>query len=354
MKVLVLGGTAPDSFSSHIVETLRAMGHSPVLHDYIPRFRPWSIADRAREILLDLRKVSPRLSRALARRVASACERSGPFDLVLSVYDYLTPAEVRDVRKAARAPVVLWFPDAVLNIGRGYFIGNDYDAVFLKDPYMVRLFRDMTGLRAHYLPECFNPERHRAPSLTAEDEERFGCDVATAANLYMFRAEVFRQLSDYRVRIWGSPPPPWVDLRNLAGAVTGQYVVNEAKAKALLAAKIVVNTHHPSEIWGTNVRTFEVAGSGAFLLCEYRPAIPFLFEEGREIVTFRSAAELREKVSWYLARDEERKAIAERGRRRAESEHTYRHRLETLLRCALEGGDGHPMPEIKAWTGSVP
>ena len=65
-----------------------------------------------------------------------------------------------------------------------------------------------------------------------------------------------------------------------------------------------------------NMRMIEAAGLGTFLLTEHQDNIRKYFEPGVEVETFSSPAELEEKVRHYLAHEDEREAIARRGRER--------------------------------------
>jgi spore maturation protein CgeB len=105
-----------------------------------------------------------------------------------------------------------------------------------------------------------------------------------------------------------------------------------------------VNTMYLAEVEGVNCRLFEAAGCGAFQIADWKPALPELFEPEREIVTSRSREELREKVDYYLARPEERRAIADRAYARAHREHTYEIRLQQMFE-SLGLSKDLPMPE---------
>ncbi|MGH7968412.1 MAG: glycosyltransferase family protein, partial [Limisphaerales bacterium] len=118
------------------------------------------------------------------------------------------------------------------------------------------------------------------------------------------------------------------------------YVAEEEKAKAFNAAGIVLNTMHYGEIAGVNCRLFEAAGCGAFQVADWKPSLPELFETEREIVTFRTRRELKEKVDYYLARPEERREIAARACARAHRDHTYEKRLEKMFGVMGLAGKG--------------
>jgi spore maturation protein CgeB len=134
----------------------------------------------------------------------------------------------------------------------------------------------------------------------------------------------------YDLRIWGANCPRWL-ASPMRKYYTNHYVTEGEKAKALLAAKIVVNTIHVAEIEGVNGALFQAAGCGAFQIADWKPSLPELFEPEREIVTFRSRQELKEKVDYYLAHPGERKEIADRAYVRACREHTYEKRLRKMF-----------------------
>lgn len=115
----------------------------------------------------------------------------------------------------------------------------------------------------------------------------------------------------------------------------GRGIYETEKCKAVLAACITLNTLHYGEIRSLNARAFEIAGIGGFQLMSHSPATSDHFVVGKEIETFSSRAELVEKVRYYLSRPEKRAAIATAGQLRAHSEHTYRHRIESLLKTVF-------------------
>ncbi|MDP1849440.1 MAG: glycosyltransferase [Solirubrobacteraceae bacterium] len=79
-------------------------------------------------------------------------------------------------------------------------------------------------------------------------------------------------------------------------------------------------------------RTFEVPGSGGFLLTEHVPHLEDYFDIDREIATFHSERDLTEKVRYWLEHPDERAAVADAGYRRVRAEHTYDHRFAAIFR----------------------
>lgn len=91
---------------------------------------------------------------------------------------------------------------------------------------------------------------------------------------------------------------------------------------------------------GINMRCFEIAAAGGFLLAVDQPELRECFTVGEECDVFSDEEDLLEKVSHYLAHPEERIRIALAGQRRALSEHLYSHRLRTIMRLVEQGMEG--------------
>jgi spore maturation protein CgeB len=91
----------------------------------------------------------------------------------------------------------------------------------------------------------------------------------------------------------------------------------------------------PSQIKG---RTFEVPGSGGFLLTDRVAHLERYFDIGREIAVFSSTDELIEQARFWLTHPDERAAVADAGYRRVRAEHTYDHRFAEIF--AAIGLDG--------------
>jgi spore maturation protein CgeB len=256
-------------------------------------------------------------------------------DLVLvSAVESLRPQTIAGLRAGNRSARILGvFSDHIGNFQRGYFFAADYDRLFFKDHFVVDKLRSKLGWKhIFYLPQCCDRLLHRRIPIDEEDRKRYGCDITLAGNAHLYRCEFLRPLLGRDLKIWGAPPPAWLD-HPTRGLFTGRYVAGDEKCKAMLAANIVLNQNHYAEIAGTNKRTFEVAGVGAFQLTD-TPALAEVFDPEKEAAFFDSQREMLDRIEYYLPRPELRAAMAERARQRAHAEHTYEHRwaaqLETL------------------------
>lgn len=99
-------------------------------------------------------------------------------------------------------------------------------------------------------------------------------------------------------------------------------------------SKISLNLSNASVGGVTQIkgRDFEIPGCGGFMITGESLAISEYFTPGKEIATYRDIPDLVEKVSYYLAHDQEREAIREAGYGRTLREHTYEIRLAQIFR----------------------
>lgn len=271
----------------------------------------------------------PALAKGMFRETVRTAEAVQPH-LLLVTYGIMPPEVVGDLKRACSGRVVCWFTDPMTNLHRCYLPASAFDAVFLKEPFLVHVLREKLGLNAFYLPECCNPLWHKRVRLTDEDLGKYECDLAAQGSLHYYRARMLEIFEEYDLKIWGRNCPPWIASASRSHC-TRHYIAEKDKAKALGATKIVVNTMQYSEIEGVNCTLFEAAGCGAFQIADWKPALPDLFEPEREIVTFQTRQELKEKVDYYLAHPQERQEIADRAHARAHREHTYEVRLRRML-----------------------
>lgn len=354
MRVLVIGRFFEEGFAAFVGDELIRLGHDVVRFDPGP-----SLLTMGSRLRFYVNRVTSLVHQAAFHvraglglegtflRLRKVIERRGAIDLTLVTHDYLTPGDADAVKRLTKAPLVLWFPDPIWSFRKHMFLNGSYDALFFKDPYIVDVLRRKLGAPVYYLPECYSPASLSAGFSGAERYGGYACDICTAGNLYAYRVEFFRNLVDKNVRIWGLPAPMWMALGDVKPLVENRFVAHGEKAMAFRGAKIVLNNLNPAEIWGTNVRTFEICGAGGFQLVDWRPGLPQLFDVGRELATFDNIDGLRKKIDYYLREDDERRDIAAAGQRRARRDHTYGHRLTLLLATVAGGENGYPEPSIR-------
>jgi spore maturation protein CgeB len=344
MRILISGNIFPDSFARNIALTLERQGHVVLtVQESSSRLDRNGFWSKAYSILV---RAVPQVERQRHRALVRAVEAFQP-DLILAAHGLLSVEVVREMKSASNAKIAVWYPDHLVNLDKQYLLASDYDAWFFKDPYMVESFRAKLGINAHYLPEACNPLWHHRVELNEAEKRMYACDLTIAGNMYYYRARMLETFKDYDLRIWGKGYPRWMN-SPLRPRYADVYVGELEKAKAFSGAKIVLNTMHYGEIIGVNCRLFEAAGCGAFQIAEWKPGLPELFEPEREMVTFRTREELKEKVDYYLSHPKERREIADRAYARSHREHTYDLRLKQMFEILGLPTEAAPIQEATA------
>jgi len=112
-----------------------------------------------------------------------------------------------------------------------------------------------------------------------------------------------------------------------------------AMFQALLDSKITLNVHADSSPhFASNMRLFETTGVGTCMIVDWKQNLHELFEDNKEIVTYTSAEECLEKVTWLLDHPKEREEIARAGQLRTLKEHTFNRRalqLDKIIQTKL-------------------
>lgn len=319
------------------------MGHQTLLFDPLPKHPSTgsgagAFVAKSLNAFWPIYEKSAGARKQLSRKLLGACKKLGRVDLAICCFDYLYPENAAALKAATGCRLALWYPDSIANFGKHAFLNAPYDALFFKDPYIVRRLSAMVNRPVYYLPEAYEPLQFEKKDLALYPEAQYECDICIAGNLYPYRISFFEQLVDYHVRIWGNPAPRWADDSQIRHMVQNRYLAGKEKIAAFRAARIVLNNLHPAEIESVNVRAFEIAGARGFQMIDERACLPELFEVGREIVQFSSIRELRGKIDHYLSAPVERAQIAQAAEMRARTEHTYESRLSFLIRKSMFGG----------------
>lgn len=265
-------------------------------------------------------------------------------DIVLVVKGtHLSPAALRRIKERTGAYLINYATDDPFNARNSSRWLRS--AIPLYDLYACTKRAIMDDVRqagardVTYVPFGYKPSVH-FPESPATDQERrqFACDVVFIGGCDDDRVPYLRELvsrcPDLRVRLYGGDWDRELELRKCHGGV----VLGRDYRLALGGSRIALNLVRRANRDGHVMRSFEVPACGAFMLADRTEEHKALFAEDREVAYFGSPGELAEKVRYYLPRESDREPM-----RRAAYEkvtkggHTYRDRLESILRMADVG-----------------
>ncbi|MFC2059677.1 glycosyltransferase [Chloroflexota bacterium] len=139
---------------------------------------------------------------------------------------------------------------------------------------------------------------------------------------------------------------------HIFGEGAGRYIPFEGMVGIFGDSKINLNFAGVtgSDRLAIKGRLTEISLAGGFVLTEYAPGTEKCFEIDKEIVCFRNTEELLDKVIYYLDHDEERRAIAQAGWKRATNEYTPFHMISRIFGeieedIAAKDKKDHPHPQ---------
>ncbi len=85
-----------------------------------------------------------------------------------------------------------------------------------------------------------------------------------------------------------------------------------------------------------NQRIFDVPATNSFVITDWRSQMDNLLESGKEIISYKSTEEIPDLIDFYLHNERARTKIIESGRKRILQEHTWQHRIDTIIKIAKE------------------
>lgn len=239
---------------------------------------------------------------------------------------------------------VLWFVEDYLRFTYWKDIAQYYDFIFtIQQDDCIKSIKSAGAGEVHYLPVGCDPIVHTPLRLTADEKKRWGSAVSFVGAGYHNRQQIFAQLCETDFKLWGTEWPTCKPFDRIVQE-GGRRLAPEEYVKIFNATDININLHSSAERDGidpygdfVNPRTFELAAAGAFQLSDQRSLMPELFEYEKEIVTFKSSKEMRDKIDYYLSHPEERSKITSAAREKVLTHHTYQHRMRQMMKIIFAG-----------------
>lgn len=245
----------------------------------------------------------------------------------------ILPSTVRAVRKYGIHPV-LWTVDPPHEFRLLRDAVSEYDIILCGGSESVEILKNEGHSNLHFLPFAFDRMSHHPVELSDSERTHWGADVVFVGSIYENREKLFSQLTNFNFAIWG---PGWERLPErhpLRKHHRGGNTKPEDWIKILSASKIAVIAHFQdgkTPCYQASPKVYETLACKTFALVDDQPDVFRLFHDGEHLVKFTSAHDLKDKVAWFLAHPEQRKTIAEAGRREVLSKHAYDHRIREMM-----------------------
>jgi spore maturation protein CgeB len=338
MRILLSGYHNPHywTVTEYIERAIGALGHELAVFDDGTRCIPGRLRDRNPWL--------ESMDRAwLNRRLQDVARRIRP-DVLLVLGGELVEPETVHISKAEGAATVLWTIDAPWNFEPILRAAPSYDHVFCQGTEAIELLH-ASGIDARWLPMACDPECHHHPGQAGGEKGGQGHDVVFVGSHYPVREQLFFGLVGRDFSFWG---PGWEKLPEaspLRMHWKGAHTAPPVWIKIYSASRIVLAAHYRDSagrfpVYQASPRVFEAMACGALVLSDRQRDVLGLFCEGEHMACFEDAAELAEKVGYYLDHPDERRRIARQGMEAVLRDHTYKKRLEALLAVAGRCGAG--------------
>ena len=205
---------------------------------------------------------------------------------------------------------------------------NKVDIIFSSLPECVYFFRNK-GVSSYYQPFVFD---FQVLQNTNSLKKIYPIVYIGAISCSCEEDQLFwERLSELGIiKYWGNLDNSFSDdslvWKRYQGTIAHQDI-----SKILSQSSIMINKHNNTEsIFSNNRRLFEITGSGALLITEYKDYLNEIFDIGKEIITFRSSDECYNLIKYYLNHKDAAEKIAKAGQERTLQYHTLSARMNNI------------------------
>lgn len=333
LKVLIVSENHYGALGWSCARTFTSLGCQVEWFDYISPFVTFGTFGLGRRVM---RRLAQRPMNAM---LAWKARQFQPDLVFITKGETIYYETLRDIKEATSALLFNWYPDSPFNmVNSSVDVIRSiplFDCFFIWGKFLIQRLYENGAQRVEYLPFGYDPDLFHPVPVMPAGRARFTADVCFAGTWERPREEILTQIADFDLSVWGNmweKVPAYSPLRkNLKFTA----VYGEELSKIFGCSKIILNFIRAQNGDANNFRTFEVPGFGGFLLTTRTAEQCELFKEDQEIVCYSDVDELRDKIGYYLAHEDQRRKIAEAGHVRAEREHQLIHRLQIVLDRAI-------------------
>lgn len=264
-------------------------------------------------------------------------------DLALTLVGFKIPVHFHQWFKIKKIKSAVWFTEDPYYMDLSASLSHYYDYVFTIDSAAMEYYRENGHKHTYQLPLATEPSIFQP----MEVDHRYKSDICIVGFPYPERLQYIQlllQKTPYKITLvgkWKNLLYPYLTNPNLA--IHEGWVEPSVASKYYNGAKIVLNSHRPYNLQQNqnrvgiagktiNNRTFDVAACETFQLIDYKEDLPKFFVENEEIAVYRDRDDLLDKINYFMKNEEERNKIAANARKKVLNEHTFKHRLDELLK----------------------
>lgn len=259
-------------------------------------------------------------------RLSRAMAQAAPAVVLVFGSAQLTPALISALRAGWSAVWVNWFCDGQRSVDAIQAAAGSYDVVFVAGVGAATRLADAGPNPVGYLPPACDPSVHRP--LRARDQ--FRANVVFAGSATPYREQVLGELVEFGLAVWG---PGWRRTK-LRDYCRGELLPHDDYVRAYAGASVAVDIPRDdgeSLDFGCTRRAFELAAIGVPQVSFGCGDVGRHFDSETEVLACHAVADLKAVTRELLHNRQWAEQLAAAARQRAIAQHTYVHRMGTLL-----------------------
>lgn len=241
------------------------------------------------------------------------------------------------INMKSQCKVVIWMYDTIKRYPQCINHIDCVDKFFCFEQSDLEYYNKI-GKNAFFLPQACDTDIYHPIICNQKD-----IDILFVGTLYKYQKRidllkaVIAAFPDKRIMIYGIYKPWYKGLLKCLFRerrdIFMNHNVSTKEANILYnKAKVVINIHHETQLFGANPKVFEICGSGAYQICDANPYISSLFPNN-EVGLYRNKEELLHQIAFALEPSHanicQKKALE--AREIIVNRHTYLNRIATVL-----------------------
>jgi len=344
MRALVLGNMTDQHTGLYICRAFKSLGHEVVAID-VRKIVQTVSGPKNQEIILDEVNKQTKIP-----------------DVVITMKGKeLTLKTLRTLKtKYPKAKFIDWFFDIYLNEKYIWNTPEFFKAIELYDYFICAVkgvsdkLKEQGVDNVYYIDQACDPEFNNAVYLNNFQKRKYGSDVTFVGSLgylgiHKNRLETLSRIATegFDLKIWGNVICEWKMIPPILRPLhTKTIVMNQDHSSVVQSSLITLGIDaEPTLDAGWSVRLFKVLCAGGCYLTNNTKGLSNLFKINKEdenitddqdMVVYYNLQDLVDKLDFLLEHDDIRTKIAENGRKTVLEKHTYKHRIEELLKLIGE------------------
>jgi len=220
-----------------------------------------------------------------------------------------------------------YFIDVHLGLEQRLIFSNFFDYLFIAQKDYVEIFKKYRNLNNKTNNKKNNGNNIKWLPLACDPNVHFKKNLKRKIDV-SFIGQINKLTSKDRYEVINKV------LTNFKTNNYKKFYENDEMGKVYSSSKIIFNKSVNNDL---NMRFFEGICSGGLLVTDkIKNGVNDLFLNKFHYISYNSAKDAIDKISYYLKNNKNRKLIAERGQKLVMKSHTYKHRLATILKLVSQ------------------